>query len=296
MTLKEFAKLKNQIEKFLTQFEKELEDDGIIILSSEYDEAMLVLKEKILAKKGLTLEEYNEMESKLEAYDKDDDNLIELFTKVKSSGISDDRILSLKDKMTGDIIVKVSDVESKLKEELKNTKTELENYKKELKLLKDEIDVIKKAKPINQKIINKEYKIIQKEIYDDKKLKEFLNSKTDEFYKKLITLDGNFKERVDKISEFYKGMPDFRRLGMGLQAQIDDIINGLRSEAVNLSSQCNGSTYTFTLPSTKKAVIAMELNGTILVEGKGYTFDKDRIITLLTVAPSSGEELWAICV
>jgi hypothetical protein len=293
MTLQEFKKLKPQLEKLFLQIEKELEDEGVDILSKNYEQAILLLKNKILTAKGLTMEEYENFNNLLQD---DAEELANLFSRVKLSNISDERILLLKDKIIGDLKSDISALDSKILT-LQNNIKEFNNINNKIELLKNSLEALKKVKPLKQKVVNKEYKVIEKVDYDDKWIKEKFKDAKNELALEVDGKMSSFGKKLENATrDLVRDMPAFRRLGIGLQAQIDSIIAGLRADAINLSSQCNGITQAFTLSQTYRAVIALSLNGTILVQGKEFNFDNDKTITLTSIIPQNGEELWAICV
>jgi len=70
MTTQEFRKIKKQIEKLLQKAEDEALLEGVDISSDKFQTIFKELKRKILANKGISLEEYDRMEDEME-YEKE---------------------------------------------------------------------------------------------------------------------------------------------------------------------------------------------------------------------------------
>jgi len=81
-----------------------------------------------------------------------------------------------------------------------------------------------------------------------------------------------------------------RRLGLGLQSQID--ANKITVSEIDLSSQCNGSATTFNLGKKVNYIIFVDLEGT----NAPYTLNAAKTQITLTFSPETGETLKAIAI
>ena len=84
------------------------------------------------------------------------------------------------------------------------------------------------------------------------------------------------------------GMPDFRKLAMGLQQQIDGVRASVTTDT--LTAQCDGSNKVFTTTKSITSLILAYLNGGLVLEGDGLTITGIKEITL-DFAPTTGEVL-----
>ena len=84
------------------------------------------------------------------------------------------------------------------------------------------------------------------------------------------------------------GMPDFRKLAMGLQQQIDGVRASVTTDT--LTAQCDGSNKVFTTTKSITSLILAYLNGGLVLEGDGLTITGTKEITL-DFAPTTGEVL-----
>jgi len=106
----------------------------------------------------------------------------------------------------------------------------------------------------------------------------------------------SIKEATEITTTALKRMPDFRKLAMGLQGDIDEV-RTLASNAGSsiihteaLTAQCDGSTTAFSTTDTINYLVLVYLNGGIIVEGDGVTKTGAKEITL-DFAPETGEKL-----
>lgn len=256
----------NKLKKLIDEAEKRALNEGIDITSKEFD---LVIDE-ILKSKGFTLVEYNRME---EAKPPEPEKIIpEGISQIKGEkGDKGDR---------GD-----RGEAGRNGEDGKNGKDGRDG--KDGKRGKDGKDGIdgRDGKDANPQEIVKELKgYISNET---KGIKDYLSKKMsgeiNEFAK-------NFQYNMDIISEGQKRMPDFRKLAMGLQAQINSISS---PTVIDLDSQCDGSRTEFDLGRKINGVMLVNNNGGILTSAD-YTLNSAKNKITLVYAPTSGEELEVI--
>ena len=74
------------------------------------------------------------------------------------------------------------------------------------------------------------------------------------------------------------------------KTEVDALIAAILPLTIDLSAQCNSVLMAFDLGRTVKAVMIVNLNGTLI----GFTLNGDKDEITLAIAPDSGEELSAI--
>ena len=98
----------------------------------------------------------------------------------------------------------------------------------------------------------------------------------------------NLKKNIEITSVALKKMPDFRKLAMGLQGQIDQLKNPI---VIDLDSQCDGVTTEFNIGTTIGPILFVNNNGGILTRSE---WSRSGSTLTLVYAPDSGEELEVI--
>lgn len=103
-------------------------------------------------------------------------------------------------------------------------------------------------------------------------------------------LKQKMEEAIKIRTQSHKIMPQWRKLSMGIQGQLDDFKTNVNRAPEDLSSQCDGSTTTFTVSKNIESILWVYLDGTMLAVGNEITAVSGKNITL-SFAPSSGETL-----
>jgi len=98
----------------------------------------------------------------------------------------------------------------------------------------------------------------------------------------------SLKEATEITTTALKKMPDFRKLAMGLQDQIDRLANPV---VVDLDSQCDGSNLEFDIGTGIGPILFVNNNGGILTRSE---WSRSGSTLTLVYAPDSGEELEVI--
>jgi len=219
MTINDFKR----IARLLKESYKELEDNGILVASDEYDKLVALIRDKILAMNGFTLEEYRKAKKQ---YLKEK----EATQKEKKQA---KRFNSLITKQTKERVTK---------EYVKNTVADA--IKKNTKPPQVINKIVKEVTIEKPKIVETVREITKKETYDDRKLWEEL-SRLNKILSELNIPEPLDTEALEKkLKEEYESdfsalfeksintlnMPNFRKLGMGLQQQIDDIIEDMANQ------------------------------------------------------------------
>jgi len=279
MTKQEYQTLKKQIDNAIQRIEEEALNEGMIISAQD----ITAFKRKFLAKKGFTLEEYEQIE--LITTEKEEDNI----------NISIESAPGLQAKITKSI----NAVESKIPSKEDIVKIVKENLPKPQKILTKE-DV--------QKMIPESSEHVQtiKDLNEAKKERDELRNAMEKLDKKKLKVKikkrdlSDFVKRTDlnafvKTDEVIKLQQRLKRLPTEAAApalfRIDDLISKLNASPVDLSSQCDGSNTTFDTPSDIQGIMWVYLNGAFLAEGNEFTRTGSRTITL-TFAPDNGEKLY----
>ena len=213
MKTAEFKKIARLLKQAYAELEQEAIKEGLSPLSAEYDQLVAKVREVILKNNGFTLEEYRAAKAKVAGFSQSDlvDNvevLHDKLTDVEGRHIpTEDEIESIARRVAQEYVVPPQVTNQIVKE-------------------------IVVEKPIKETRIE-HYNTVEKEEYNDEPLQEKLgelSKKVDEYKK-----DKDFK--LKDIKEDLKGylgarleenintldMPNFRKLAMGLQGQIDEL-------------------------------------------------------------------------
>lgn len=218
-TIGEWKKIARLLKQVYIELEKEALEKGIDLLSKEYGELIDKTRLLVLEKNDWTLEEYRQIKEQLEGIDKA--GTLEIIREAQR---------------------KVEETYNTI-EELKNrhipTKEEIESIARGIaKQYIKPPEIINKI--VKEVVVEKprivETTKIRKEKYDDSKLKKEIDEleksvrdikiPTYDFDKLRKELRDDFNFDIQENIEIF-GMKDFRKLGMGLQAQIDTKIEGV---------------------------------------------------------------------
>lgn len=213
MTTAEFKKVARLLKEVYAQLEAEALSDGVDIFGEEYAMVRDALRLEVLKRLGFTLEEYRAAKELVAPAKKVDvvAKLDELAQKAEA------------------VSEKIDELEIPDEDELLEKAKEIaEQVVKPPTIINQ---IVKETTVEKPKIVKQTNTIIEKEEYDDAPIFAelgYLNDKLD----KLVIPEGVDEEKLkdDMRSEFMEqlqnninalGMPDFRKLAMGLQDQID---------------------------------------------------------------------------
>lgn len=213
MTTAEFKKVARLLKEAYKELEQEALDNGVDLLSKEYDELQSRVREAILEKSGFTLQEYRE-------------------AKAKVAGFSQADLVDNTEK-TSEIISQLSEKMQEVDARHIPDEDEIEEIAERVakKYIKEPVIVNKIVERIKEpKIIKETIKVKERVEYDDKKLIRKIDEVSDKVSSIKIPTTKQIKEDLKGyFNEVFEeninmiDMPDFRKLGMGLQAQIDEI-------------------------------------------------------------------------
>lgn len=206
MKTSKYRKIKSLLEKVYKELETEGIASGMNVMSDDFTTVLAKARDLVLERSGVTLEEFNEASLKDDPEAKED-MVEDLHEQVKS-----------------------------IKEELKNVLTEDDVVNIATEVAKRFIvppvvkhEIVKETTVEQPRIVETVRNITVKEEYNDKPLKkdiQRIESKVDGI--KIPEVDTSVFLRKDEFAENFEhnidtlGMPDFRKLGMGLQQQIDE--------------------------------------------------------------------------
>ncbi len=310
MTPKDFKKIAVLLKRAYAEVQEEALNSGIDILSPEYDELIGKVRLAILEQAGFTLEQYQEIKAKIE--------------KVTSASMLDFM------QITKDRVQKIDDKHIPTEEEIRDIASDVANQAiSEIPLDTGAISEI--AERIAKKYIKEPViKVIRETTIEQPRImretvKEIDPTALDEVRSNNSALIGkvgmiessfnDFQENYpNTFAEYFQynidilGMPDFRKLAMGLQGQIDDLRtngtsgggsssvgNTLYVDAVNGndSSAARGTTRPFLdIVTAKNAAVSGDLiivrPGTysaseqLLKDGVDWEFEAGAIINMDT--------------
>lgn len=243
MTIKDFKKIARLLKEVYKEIEKEASENGMDIFSPEYEELISKAREAVLEKMGFTLEEYRTAKEEASPLRKQKEDLSSLLDEARTT------------------IEKVNTLKIPTAEEIEEIVNRIaqEHIKEVVKEVVVTNEIIKE---IEKPTIIKET-IIEKEEYDDSKLHEELEkvNKRFEDLPEPINVD---KVKEDVLTEFGKmfedkinilGMPDFRKLAMGLQQQIDANTAAINAVEASDVDSVTGTTDRITATPTTGSVV-----------------------------------------
>lgn len=240
MNIKDFKKINIVLDDILKETEKELLKLNIQRDSEDWDNLILKSKEGVLREMGFTLEEYNHAKDSFDLLERAKQENLETLGKTLSSVLKEEveKISNIRTDVEN-VLSEVNEIKLKVptQEEVDSLlKKLIKEHIKEVTVEKEIVKIIEKPTIVKETIVEREeyddseikkdideafrqiqsvaetkpqQVIIEKEKspkIDIKKIKEEILSET----------NANIKDSIDTL-----GMPNFRKLGMGLQAQID---------------------------------------------------------------------------
>lgn len=257
----------------------------------------------VLTKQGFTLEEYNKIKTHQErktsnvlipedVLHKEVAEIIEpineAIQKLETKKIEYQELLGLPHILTEEEIISLiptiltrEDVEKMIPEPVKIPKpTELPETTKAIN------EAVEERKEIRKDIKKLDRKGTKRKVNNlSGRIKEVEDNWID--FQKMNTL-----RQTDEAEKFRQNLKKLKvEAAAPALFRIDDLMQKLKAQPVDLSSQCNGSNLIFNTPSDIFGIMWGYLNGTFLAEGKEFTRTGSREITM-TFAPDSGEELW----
>lgn len=281
MTPQEFKKVGRLLKELYLELKQEILNAGVDIFSEEYDivfkRGQERIRELVLQKLGYTLEQYREAKALVEAGRNEPSEVLENLSKEISSVRS---IPFLSEEQVKDIALKIARAEVKppqivnqiVREVEKPTviheTTEYDDFELKLAIeeVRDKVDSIKLP-----------------EGPDVEKLKE--------------DLKGYFTERL-KENINIMSMPDFRKLAMGLQAQIDELSarvttqTQVSSNVLAATGTIDDSNTAFTFPSRPSVLVIN--GGTYRETGGAITWTWSSPTATLSVPVGTGGSIFGL--
>lgn len=260
MTSQEFKKVARVIKAILKEIESQAIAEGIDITSTEYEKLVARARLGILKKSGFTLEEYQQSKEETLRLQKEE--------RQRSKNQIAKELLELnREKVDEQTVRKIA--EEYIKEPVINNFTTNE-------IIKETII----EKPV---IVEKRETIIEREEYDDSAIKTALESITErlESTPEAESLDLDdvknifaemFEHNINTIE-----MPDFRKLAMGLQQQIDHALSGVQ-EVRTISG---GSIK----PSDSTVITTADVSLPAGTKGKTYIIKNISDVDIVVTAP-----------
>jgi hypothetical protein len=234
MTTAEFKKIARTLKEVYKQIEAEALAEGISLLSPEYDQLIAIARERVLEAAGYTLQEYREAKAKVSGFSQADlvdhtertaadiDAALKAIEQEANRHIPTQEEIEAIAKRVAEAVVKPPQIINQI---VKETTIEKPKIVKETVKIKEEY---------NDKPLREEIKKVKEKV-DSIKIPEAFNPKgLEEKFEAYVAQ--SFKKNIDTL-----GMPDFRKLAMGLQEQIDSIE---RSVAINFIIDGGGSAIT----------------------------------------------------
>lgn len=222
MTIKEYKKIFALLKTVYREVENEAIAQGINLLSPEYDELLRKAKEAILNKSGFTLEQYEAVEAKAESISNDavfsqmEDTKKRLNEIEKTNFFTKDDIIKISHEVAKEYIKPPEIINKIVKEITVEKPTIIKETKIEQIVNKVEFD----DKPIKMELARALQQLneikIPEQIDLEKLKKDLRNDFGMMFEKNINTLD----------------MPNWRKLAMGLQGQIDSLSSGSASSSL----------------------------------------------------------------
>jgi hypothetical protein len=223
VTTREFKKIGRLLKEVYREIEQEAINTGIDLLSPEYDEIIDQARLTVLKKHGFTLEEYISIKEQVEGLSKE--KTLDIMTATRQEV---DETLRRVEEISERHIPTENEI-SEIAEEVAERVAEriAKKYIVEPKIINKIVKEIKIKEP---KIVKETVRVKERVEYDDKSLRKEIkkvDEKIDDI--KILTLEEVSQFFKDNFSDNFRqninmfGMPDFRKLAMGLQQQIDDL-------------------------------------------------------------------------
>lgn len=214
MTTAEFKKIARLLKQVYSELEKEASEAGISTLSPEYDQLVATARERVLENAGYTLQEYREAKAKVVGFSQADlvdsvEQRDSKLTELDNRHIpNEDEIASIAERVAEKVAKKYI-----VPPQIINKIVDRETIKKPTiikETVKETINVPFDPNPLLAEIgsLNERLENIKPEPIDIEAIKSDLK----------LDFNKELKHNIDML-----GMPDFRKLAMGLQSQIDSI-------------------------------------------------------------------------
>lgn len=230
MTIAEFKRIGRLLKQVYAELEKEALAQGIDVTSDDYTRLTNLAREKVLASQGFTLEEYKvaKMQSEDIRIEKQQAGIASKVAEIAQRVIGvEQRDIPTPEQMDA--------IARKAAEEVVKPPVIEQRIVKEIVVEKPTI-----VKETVVQTINEEYNDgpLAAEVGYLRNLVENLPPAADPFDPEptATKLRNEFTQQIDVLKEVLKDMPDFRKLGMGLQAQIDTKIEGVNVNRIIYSA------------------------------------------------------------
>lgn len=234
MTLTEFKKVANLLKQAYREVEAEALTAGIGLMSEEYDQLIAKTRELVITSSGFTVEDFDQLKTKINSTSKV--GMYDYMEKVKV------RIKNLEDNYRHST-KEIEDIARKIASEFVKPPQIINQIVKEVTIEKPQIiketTVEKTVETIdyNDEPLKQELETLRKQITDIPRLNEHQLKEDMKGY-----FNETLKENINIL-----GMPDFRKLAMGLQAQIDALRDNpgtggghtIQDEGSNLTQRTN---------------------------------------------------------
>lgn len=230
MTTSEFKRVGRLLKELYAELEKEAIEEGVDIFSEEFIQVRDALRTEVLTRLGFTVEEYREAK--------------ELVAPAKKVDVA---------KQLEELSGKTSELESNVQN------LQIPDEEELVQKMHEFAESVVKPPVIQNNIVERttiekptivEKTIIETEEYDDAPIYAELGYLHDKLESIKMPEIPNVDEKIEAVkaelkSDFMRelehnintlGMPDFRKLAMGLQAQIDEVRNTTSSGAIILQS------------------------------------------------------------
>lgn len=214
-TITDWKKMARLLKEVYAEIQKEALSKGIDILSPEYDELINNARILVLEKNGWTLEEYRSLKEQIEGIDKA--GTLEVMKDTQK------KIKTMSERMD-DFHIPTSEEIEEIAEQV------AQKYIVPPQITNQVIERIIEKRPIKETI-----RVKERVEYDDKPIRKEIKrvlQQIDEIkIPEQISIEKLKKELKSDFSVFFEhnintlDMPNFRKLAMGLQGQIDDLVN-----------------------------------------------------------------------
>ena len=223
MKINDFKKVKRLLDKAYKEVEREALSAGVELISPEYDMLLEKTRDVVLKKLGIPLNEYFGIQEKLNSYTHE--GVLDTVTRTEKTVNEIDKDLRAEiAKLAARRIptdMEISEIAQEVSKEIATKIAKSYIKPPQVKIVKEVVEVIKAPQIIREQHIEK---------YDDNKLKKKIKTLSKKVKSiKQIDIDklkedlnnrfaDNFKKNIDTL-----GMPDFRKLAMGIQDQVDTL-------------------------------------------------------------------------
>lgn len=219
MTTSEFKKVARLLKEAYKELEAEALKDGVDIFGEEYQQIQSVIRERVLTRLGFTIEEYREAK--------------ELVAPARRVDV--EQRLSEASKLTQEASERIDALEIPDEEEILAKAKEIAEAVVKPPVIQN--NIVERTTVEKPTIVHTTVKETVNEEYDDNPLYAEIGYLNDRLNNIQIPEIPDIDAKIDELKEEMKndfmrelehnidtlGMPDFRKLAMGLQAQIDEV-------------------------------------------------------------------------